>query len=262
MNILDYLFLLNSIFAGFILGIVMPIIGLILILRKSAFIADTTAHISLNGLILARILMLNSDFVVLIFSIIVSFIIEFIRQKRKTPSDSVLAILLAFGLALTLMLISIFRDLNFSVSALLFGNILTISVQNLVVLFIIAIIVIAIFIKYYKSIFLCTFNEEIAFSNGISTKKIGLIIAFLTAIVIGISLQYVGSVLISGLIVIPANAALQFKLNYKKSIIVAIIFGVLMNTIGIILSAVFNLPASASIIFTGLAILGVSYLLN
>ena len=262
MSLFSYSFITNSLIAGVILGIIMPIVGFILVLRRSAFIADTTAHISLNGLIVGRLLLINSNIISLFFALLTSFVIEYIRQKRKSPSDSILAILLTFGLALTLILISLFKGINFSITSLLFGSILTLTVNDIIFLTIISIIIISIFIKFYKDIFLTIFDEEIAYTKGVKTKSVGYIIAFLTAIVVGVSLQFVGSVLISGLIAIPVNAALQYKKDYKKTIFIAIFIGIIMNISGILFSILLKLPASASIIFSGLIILGVSYLIN
>jgi zinc transport system permease protein len=259
---MEYDFLTKALMAGSILGFILPVIGVFLILKKYSFISDSISHLTINGLIIGKVLGLNSNFVAVISALIAGIVIEKVRQKAKVSSDNILAIILSGGLGFSLILLSIFKSTNISISSLLFGSILTVNNFDLAIISVLTIISTILIRIYFKQLFAITFDEEFAKVNGVKTQRFNYLLIILSSIAIGISIQIMGSLLIGGLIVIPVNIALSFKKNFKQTLVISIIAAQIMNIIGISLSVLFNLPSGASIIIFGIIIYIIALIYN
>jgi zinc transport system permease protein len=246
--------LFKAILSGGILGVLLPILGIFLVLKKYAFITDSISHLSLVGIIIGKVLGLNLIITGLFSALISGVIIEKIRQKAKVSSDNILAIILASGLALALILINIFKGQNISITSLLFGSILTTNYLDIGIISLLTVIICLFVYLNYKRLFTLTFDEEFAFSKGMNVNRTNLILILLSAVAIGASIQIFGSLLIGGLIIIPVNIALTFKTNFRNTLIYGIIAAQIINLIGILLSFILNLPSGACIIIVGIAV--------
>jgi zinc transport system permease protein len=253
-NIFQYSFIIRSLEAGAIVAIVAPLIGIFLVLRRYALIADTLAHVSLAGVALGLLFGVNPVLTALGASLVASLGIERLRNSKRVYGESALALFLSGSLALAVVILSIGHGFNANLLNYLFGSIVTVTSNDVLTMVVLAVVVILILGIFYKQLVWVTFDEEAAKVGGIRTRLINTILIVLAAFVISLSIPIVGALLISALIVIPVITALQFKKSFAKTIIWAEIISIFSVISGIFASFYLNLSTGGTIVLIMLAI--------
>lgn len=254
LEIFQYSFMIRALEAGIIVGLICPLIGIFLVLRRYSLMADTLAHVSLAGVAIGLITKINPIFTALITSIIASIVIERLRSSKKVYGESALALFLSGSLALAIVLISLARGFNVDLFSYLFGSITTVRESDIGIILVLGITVISLIVAFYKELIYISFDEETARVSGIPIKLINTVLIVLTATTIAISMRIVGILLISALIVIPVVAALQFKKGFLQTIIIAEVISLFSVITGIFASYYLNLAAGGSIVLIALSI--------
>lgn len=254
MEIFQYDFILRGIIAGIAIGIIAPAIGIFLVLKRYALIADTLAHVSLAGVALGLFLGLNPIVTALGSSIIASVAIEKMRTTKKIYGESALALFLSGSLALAVVILSLARGFNANLFSYLFGSIVTVSIGDIYLILILAVIVIVALFIFYKELLYTTFDEDSAKVSGIPVQKINILLIILASLAISLAIPVVGVLLISALIVIPVITALQFKKNFIKTIFLAELFSLMSIIMGIFVAFYLNLSTSGTIVLIMLTI--------
>ncbi len=249
---------LLGIIAALIIGILAPLIGSVVVIKRLSFIADTLSHFSLAGIcfgylignLLAQTFLKDSISPVvigIIFSVAGTFIIEKLRGFYKNYKELSMPIVMSLGAALT----GIFIAYNSSQSSnitnvLLFGNFFVISTEDFLVILSMA-LVIGIFIAiYYKKIIAICFDESYSRISGINTKGLQLVITIIIAIFISLAMQMIGVLLISALMIVPVAASMLVGKSFKSTCIIAIIFSELSIICTILSALVFEKMPSGS----------------
>lgn len=253
-NIFQYSFIVRGLEAGVIVAIVAPLIGIFLVLRRYALIADTLAHVSLAGVALGLLFGVNPVLTALGASLVASLGIERLRNSKRVYGESALALFLSGSLALAVVILSIGHGFNANLLNYLFGSIVTVTSNDVLTMVVLAVVVILILGIFYKQLVWVTFDEEAAKVGGIRTRLINTILIVLAAFVISLSIPIVGALLISALIVIPVITALQFKKSFAKTIIWAEIISIFSVISGIFASFYLNLSTGGTIVLIMLAI--------
>jgi zinc transport system permease protein len=253
-NIFQYSFIIRSLEAGAIVAIVAPLIGIFLVLRRYALIADTLAHVSLAGVALGLLFGVNPVLTALGASLVASLGIERLRNSKRVYGESALALFLSGSLALAVVILSIGHGFNANLLNYLFGSIVTVTSNDVLTMVVLAVVVILILGIFYKQLVWVTFDEEAAKVGGIRTRLINTILIVLASFVISLSIPIVGALLISALIVIPVITALQFKKSFAKTIIWAEIISIFSVISGIFASFYLNLSTGGTIVLIMLAI--------
>lgn len=254
MEIFQYDFILRGIIAGIIIGVLAPLIGIFLVLKRYSLIADTLAHVSLAGVALGLFFGLNPIVTALGSSVVASVAIEKLRTTKKIYGESALALFLSGSLALAVVILSLARGFNANLFSYLFGSIVTVSINDVYLILILAIIVAIVLFIFFKELLYTTFDEDSAKASGIATEKINIILIILTSLVISLAIPIVGVLLISALIVIPVITALQLKKDFIKTIIWAEFFSLVSIISGIFSAFYLNLSTSGTIVLIMLAI--------
>lgn len=253
-NIFQYSFIVRGLEAGVIVAIVAPLIGIFLVLRRYALIADTLAHVSLAGVALGLLFGVNPVLTALGASLVASLGIERLRNSKRVYGESALALFLSGSLALAVVILSIGHGFNANLLNYLFGSIVTVTSNDVLTMVVLAVVVILILGIFYKQLVWVTFDEEAAKVGGIRTRLINTILIVLAAFVVSLSIPIVGALLISALIVIPVITALQFKKSFAKTIIWAEIISIFSVISGIFASFYLNLSTGGTIVLIMLAI--------
>jgi zinc transport system permease protein len=253
-NIFQYSFIIRSLEAGAIVAIVAPLIGIFLVLRRYALIADTLAHVSLAGVALGLLFGISPVLTALGASLVASLGIERLRNSKRVYGESALALFLSGSLALAVVILSIGHGFNANLLNYLFGSIVTVTSNDVLTMVVLAVVVILILGIFYKQLVWVTFDEEAAKVGGIRTRLINTILIVLASFVISLSIPIVGALLISALIVIPVITALQFKKSFAKTIIWAEIISIFSVISGIFASFYLNLSTGGTIVLIMLAI--------
>lgn len=248
MEIFQYAFIVRALEAGAMIALIAPLIGVFLVLRRYALIADTLAHVSLAGVAMGLFLGLPPVWTALVSAVVASLGIEHLRSSRRVYGESALAIVLSGSLAVAIVLISLANGFNTSLFSYLFGSIVTVAqsdVRNIVILGIVVIFVVALL---YKELVFTTFDEEASKVSGIPVSFINAALVALTAVVVAMAIPIVGVLLISALIVIPALSALQLRLGFMATLLVAEAISLVSVFSGIFISFYVDVSASGAIV--------------
>jgi zinc transport system permease protein len=250
----SYQFFQFAIIGGILAGIVCAIVGVFIILRKQAMLGDGLAHASFGGIAIGLFLGLLPLVTALIVSIVTVLSISYLRRKGIAPSDTAIAVFLALGFATGLILISLSGGFSVDLFSYLFGSILTIDITDLGIICALSVSIILFLTLFYREMVAITFDEEFAKLSGIPVHVLSPAFDVLVAVTIVLSIKIVGVILVSALIVIPALAALQLGLSFRKTVLASVLFSILSVFSGITLSAVYGLATSGVIVFIAGAI--------
>lgn len=254
LELLKYGFVQRAIIAGFFVAILCSTLGIFLVLRKLSLIGDGLAHVTLTGVALGLLLKIYPLYVSIPVTLISSFGILKIMEKTKLSGDAAIGVISSAGIAIGIIIASIAGGFNIDLFSFLFGNILTISKEEMLLSIFLSLFVIGVILVSYYQIISITFDEELAKVSGINTKRINVILILLTALTVVLSMKIVGIILVSSFLILPSVSALQIAKSFKSAIMLSCLFGVSSVILGIIISFVFNIPTGATIVITILVI--------
>ncbi len=257
LNLFHYTFIVRGLEAGIVIAIVAPLIGLFLVLRRYSLIADTLAHVSLAGVALGLLLKVNALLTAIIAAVASSLAIERLRLSKKVYGESALAIFLSGSLALAVVIISLAKGFNVDLFSYLFGSILTVRTADVWIVSGVGVFVLLAITLLYKELVYISFDEESARVAGLPTRLLNTALIGLAALTVALAIPIVGVLLISALIVIPVVTALQLRLSFKRTIIVAEVISVLSVVAGIIISFYLNLSTGGTIVLLSLLIFSI-----
>lgn len=255
---LEFAFMRRSLAIGVMLAIIIPMIGIIMINRKTSMIGDALSHSSLAGIGLGLIFGINPLWTSLLICIIASFAIEILRKKFPKYGDMATAIVMSTGIAIASIL-SDFTPGGTSFESFMFGSITTVSVEDLfIVVFVFLIVAISSLYLYYGLLY-TSINPVLARLAGVNTRAINAFFTLLTAVTVAISAKTVGALMITSLMTIPVASAMVFAKSYKKMYINSIILSVIFMILGISASYYLGIkPGGAIVIIAVISFLIIS----
>lgn len=262
LDLFQYGFAVRGLEAGIVIGLIAPLIGMFLVLRRYSLIADTLAHVSLAGIAVGFLLQVNPIVTAMISTVLSSVVIERLRVSKKVYGESALAIFLSGSLALAIVLISLAHGFNVGLLNYLFGSIVTVKQTDLYIIGALAALVAGAIYLFYKELVYITFDEESAQVSGIPTRFINTLLIILAALTVSLSIPIVGVLLISALMVIPVVTALQFRRSFGKTIVIAELVSLFSVISGIVFSFYLNLSTGGTIVLISLGIFALSLLLR
>ncbi|MBC7349509.1 MAG: metal ABC transporter permease [Candidatus Aminicenantes bacterium] len=248
--------------AGSLLALACGLLGVFLILRRDAMISHGLSHLAFAGVALGLVLNLLPVLFSVGICLLGSLVILQLKEQGRLPGDTAIGILSSAGMALAVFLMSVKRDFGAELMAYLFGDILAIAPLEVYLAAGLVLLVLAgLFFNFPRLVFM-TFDRESALVSGIPVKKLDRLLVALTAVTIVLGIRVVGLLLVTGLTVIPAASALQLSRNFRSTLLLSSVFSLLSIVGGIILAYLFDLPASAAIIFLALFLFGLSLVLR
>jgi zinc transport system permease protein len=248
MNLFHYDFIVRGIEVGLLIGLIAPVIGTFLVLRRYALIADTLAHVSLAGVALGLLLAINPLITGIAAAVISSVAVERLRLSKRVYADSALSIFLSGSLALAIVLVSVSRGFSVDIFNYLFGSIVTVSASDVYLIITLGVIVLATIVAFYKELLFITFDEEGAQVAGVKTRLVNSILIILAALTVSLAIPIVGTLLIAALIVIPVVTALQFRKSFLRTVLIAEVISLFSVFVGIVSSFYLNIPAGGAIV--------------
>jgi zinc transport system permease protein len=257
LEIFQYSFMIRAFIAGLIVAIIAPLIGNFLLVRRFSMVADTLSHVALAGVALGLLTHTAPIFITIILTTIAAIWIEKIRSSQKIAGETVLAMFLPGGLAVSIVLISLADGFNSNLFSYLFGSITTVSSAEIWPMLILGIASLATVILFYRQLLFSSFDEEGAKLNGINVKLISFILMTLTAITVSLAMRVVGILLIGALMVIPSVTGMALGKSFKQSFIYSIIFAVLAVILGLYSAFYLDLPAGGAVVLAALGIFAV-----
>ena len=250
-------FFIRALFAGIGVAFVTGPLGCFVVWRRLSYFGDTLAHSALLGVTIAFSLEFNIALSVFITSSVVALFLIQLQKKTNLPGDALLGLLAHSSLGVGLVAIGFLSFIRFDVMGLLFGDILAVNVNDLLVIWIGGALILIILKLIWKPLFASTVNYELAEAEGLNPERAKAIFTLLMAAIIAISIKMIGLLLITGMLIIPAAMARNVSNSPKGMIIFSVIGGLLSVFLGLFSSLNFNTPSGPSIIVA--ALLPVSY---
>jgi len=254
-DILSYSFMQRALLIGIIISIITPTIGLFLVLRRLSMIGDTLSHVALAGVAFGLVSGVYPVYTAILFSLLASFTIEKLRKEFDKYAELSLSIVLAGGIGLATVLISLGKGKTSGIMGYLFGSISLVSPIDLMIVLILGIIIFASILVFYRALFYISFDEEAAKIAGVPVKFINVLFSTLVALTIALSMRIVGILLISSLMTLPVAASLQVAKSFKGALLYSNIFGVISVVTGLVISFYLDLAPGGTIVLTAIFLL-------
>lgn len=226
-------------FAGILIGILAPLIGTFIVVRRLSLIADALSHVTLGGIafgmLLTKVLAftINPVWTGILFSVTGSLLIEKLRGVYKHYQELAIPIIMSLGIGLSVIFISFANGFNQDLFGYLFGSISAVTFNDILVITSIFILVLLFIGLLYKELFILSFDEEYASIIGVP-KYVHLLFMLMVALVISASMRVVGILLVSSLITLPVASAMRLTRSYKALMLWSVIIGEMSVIIGLI----------------------------
>ncbi len=250
-------FLLRALLAGLAVVLMAGPLGVFIIWRRMAYFGDTLSHAAILGVALGFLLSININVGILVSTILVATLLILAQRQKKLGSDTLLGIMAHSALSLGLVLISFVEGVRIDIDSLLFGDILSVSWNDLAIIAVGVISVLAILLFIWKPLLSLTVHEELARVEGVNVSLISAIYTLLIAILVAIAMKIIGALLITSLLIIPAATARQFSRSPEAMALFSIIIGMIAVGLGLGSSFLWDTPTGPSIVIsaTGLFLL-------
>jgi zinc transport system permease protein len=253
-EILSYAFMHRALVSGIAIALMCSIVGLFLVLRRYSLFGDALAHAAFGGVAAGLFLGVYPIWTAFLVSISSALGLTKLRQKFQISGDATVAILLSSGLAMGVVLVSLAGGFTVDIFSFLFGSILLVSLENTIMILGLAGAILIIMLLLYRQLMYTTFNEEQAKVSGIPVEKLNYLLVGIAGLTVVSSMQLVGILLISSLIVIPNVTAIMFGRGFKQTTILSMVFAVSSVVIGILTSYTFNIAPGGMIVLISVMI--------
>ena len=262
---LSYPFVRYALIVGVLIALCSSLLGVTLVLKRFSFIGDGLSHVAFGAMAVATIFKLvNNTIFIMPVTIIGAVLLLRTGQNTKIKGDAAIAMLSVSALAVGYLVMNIFStsaNVSGDVCSTLFGSttILTLTEGEVISCIIMSVLVVAFFILFYNRIFAVTFDENFTKAIGKNAEGYNLMIAVITAVIIVLAMNLVGSLLISALVIFPALSAMRLFKSFRSVTISAAVMSVLSATAGILISILVGTPVGSTIVAVDIAVFLVSY---
>ena len=248
-ELLQYTFFQHALLGSLFASIACGIIGTYIVTRRLVFISGGITHASFGGIGIGLYTGISPILSAAIFSVLSAFGVEWLSKRKDMREDSAIAVFWTFGMAIGIIFSFLSPGFAPDLSAFLFGNILTITRTDIVVLAVLSLLLIAFFSIFLSPIIYIAFDREFARSQRIPVVLFEYILMMFIALTIVACLRMIGIVLAMSLLTIPQLTANLFTVSFKRIILLSILFAYIGCVGGLLLSYQLQIPSGASIIF-------------
>ena len=258
LEMLSYGFMQRALAAGLMIGIIAPIIGVFIVLRRLSLIADTLSHVALAGVAAGLLFKTYPVAGALIASLVGAVGIERLRGSGRLFGEAALAVFLSGGFAVAVVLISLARGFNTDLFSYLFGAITVVQPVDLWVIFALGLVVLVAVGILHKELFAITFDEEAARVQGVPVQTLNMLLTTLVAVTVVLAMRIVGILLTSALLVIPTITALRVARNFRHTMWIAVFCSLFAVVAGMTMSFYLDIAAGGAIVLMALLLFGVA----
>ena len=236
--------------------LVTPMFGLLstmVVSNRMAFFSDSLGHGAFTGIAIGVLLGSTSPLIsLIIFSIAFALLITYIKNRSRTGADTVIGVFSSTAIALGLMIMSGGGSFN-KFSAYLIGDLLSITRNDLIALSIVFVAVIIIWLGLFNQLLVMSINPSFARSRGIHAFRVEAAFAAVLAVVVSISIQWIGILIINSMLVLPAAAARNVTNDVKHYTLMSVLVALVSGISGLVFAYEFNTAAGASIVVVSAA---------
>ncbi len=247
-------FLTRAIVAGLGMAAIAGPLGCFVVWRKLAYFGDTLAHAALLGVALSILTTVNVTLAVFVVAIAVALSLLALQKRSALSSDALLGMLSHGSLAVGLLAIAFMSWVRLDLMGLLFGDLLTVSKADIAIIYGGGAAVLLALAWAWKPLFAITVNRDLAAAEGYNVAAYDVLLMFLLAAVVAVSIKIIGVMLITSLLIIPAGAARRFSSGPVIMAVFAALIGAVAVLGGLLASLTYNTPSGPSIVVVALAV--------
>lgn len=248
----SYEFIQRAFIGGMLVALCASLLGVSLVLKRYSMIGDGLSHVSFGALSIA----IACGFAPLKFAIpvviVAAFLLLRLAEHGKMPSDAAIAMVSASALAIGVIVTSLTTGLSTDIYSYMFGSILAMGEDDVLVSVLLSVIVIVVFIFCYHRVFAVTFDDGFSKATGVKVGMYNTLISVFTAVTVVIGIKMMGAMLISSLIIFPALTSMRIFKSFLSVTICSALLSVFNFTLGLICSYAFSIPAGASVVAANL----------
>ena len=246
--------LVRALIVGILVSLCAALLGVSLVLKRYSMIGDGLSHVGFGALAVATVMTLAPMAVAIPVVIVAAFILLRLSSDGKIKGDAAIALISTGALAIGVMAVSMSSGMNIDINSYLFGSIISVSSEDVVISVVLAVAVIAMFIFFYTKIFAITFDESFAKATGTNANLYNMLIALLTAVTIVIGMRLMGSMLISSLIIFPALCSMRVFKSFFSVTVCSAVISVTTFIAGMMISYAADTPCGASIVCVNIVV--------
>lgn len=258
----EHTFMKNAFLAVLLATPLFGIIGTMVVSNRMAFFSDSIGHGAFTGIAIGAIMGIFKPVVAtILFSVVFAMAITFIKNKSRTSTDTVIGVFSSTAIALGLVIMSHGKSFN-KFSAYLVGDLLSITPFEIGMLCAVFLTVILVWIIYFNKLLIISINPSLAASRGMNTLGIEMIFSAVIAVVVAISIQWVGILIINSMLVLPAAAARNVTSNVRDYHAVSVILALFAGISGLLLSYYYNTITGATIVLIAAMLFFITFALK
>ena len=261
----QYPFVWYALIVGVLIALCSSLLGVTLVLKRFSFIGDGLSHVAFGAMAIASVLNITNNMLfILPVTVICAILLLRAGQNTRIKGDAAIAMISVGALAIGYLLMNLFStspNISGDVCSTLFGStsILTLTEGEVWLCAILSVVVVAVFVLFYKKIFAVTFDENFAKATGTRANAYNLLIAVVIAVIIVLAMNLVGSLLISALVIFPALSAMRLFKSFRSVTVSAAVMSVFSAAGGILISILAGTPVGSTIVAVDIAVFLASY---
>ncbi len=256
----SFTFMQHALLAAIMIGLLCSFVSFFVVMKRLSFLGVGVSHSALGGIAIGLVSGVSPVLTGSIFAVAVAVITGQISRSTRINEDTIIGIFFSSGMALGIGIISYARGYYPELFSLLFGNILAVSRQDLAILAVAMVVVLAFLLIFFRELLAICFDEEAAVAGGLPVTPLYLALMAAVGVTIMVSVQVVGIVLAAALLVIPAATGYRLSRHYRSLLFIAVVVGMMGCLGGLVISYYLNVPSGASIVLTMTVLFGLSWL--
>jgi zinc transport system permease protein len=258
-QLFTYTFLVRALIVGLLVSLCASLLGVSLVLKRFSMIGDGLSHVGFGSLAVATAFNWAPLAVSIPVVILAAFLLLRLSGRGRIKGDAAIALISASALAIGVFVVSKTTGMNTDVDNYLFGSILALTREDVVLSVALSLVVLIVFALFYHRIFAVTFDETYARATGIPVGFYNTVLALLTALTIVLGMRMMGALLISSLVIFPALSAMWLCRRFSIVTVCAAVISLFCYAAGLLVSFVYKTPTGASIVLANLAVFIVFY---
>ena len=247
LEMLSFVFIQRALIVGILVSICSAFLGINLVLKRYSMIGDGLSHVAFGALALAAVMNLAPLLVSIPTVIIAAFVLLKLGEKSYLKGDAVIALIASTSMALGVIITSV-SNMNINVNSYMFGSILSLSHEDVIICIIMSVIVLVLYVVFYNRLFSITFDESYAKATGIRVGNYNALLSILTAITVTVGMKIMGTLLVSSLLIFPTLTSMRIFQSYKDIIISSLMIAITCFLSGLVISYMYDFPTGATIV--------------
>lgn len=245
---INYVFMKNALIAIILISPIFAVLGTMIVNNKMAFFSDALGHSAISGIAIGMLLGIsNVNISMIIFAIVFAVLLNYVKNKTTYGADTIISVFSSIAIAIGLAILAQNASFN-KYQSYLIGDILSITNLEILYVFITFILVFVFWYFTFNKLNLISINKSIAKSRGINIELIDNIFVILIAVIVMISIRWIGILLINSLLILPAASSRNVARNMRSYHLYAVLFSLFSGISGLIISFYYNIPTGPMIV--------------